>query len=172
LTHDLFDAGSFDPRFKEEIMQFLRPSRAWFGSALLTALLFVTVAASSSRGREFTGYFDVSGVQEQGDTVQVTLHVTLFNFGETDAKGVIVTLLDSAPGGALLGSFQPVKVWKSQQSVALSQQFTVSKREYQAWTQSPATPNLFILFQDGKGKTWQRGAQIARRPMIAQPEAQ
>ena len=152
-------------------MQFLRPSRAWYVSALLIALLFVTVAASS-RGREFTGYFDVSGVQEQGDTVQVTLHVKLFNFGEADAKGVIVTLLDSAPGGAMLGSFKPVKLWKSQQSIALSQQFTVSKREYQAWTQSPATPNLFILFQDSKGKTWQRGAQMARRPMVPQPEQQ
>jgi hypothetical protein len=153
-------------------MQFLRPSRAWYVCALLTVLLFVTVAASSSKGREFTGYFDVSGVQEQGDMVQVTLHVKLFNFGDTDAKGVIVTLLDSAPGGAMFGSFKPVKLWKSQQSIALSQQFTVSKREYLAWTQSPAQPNLFILFQDGKGKTWQRGAQVARRPMIPQPEQQ
>ena len=153
-------------------MQFLRPSRAWYVYALLTALLFVTVAASSSKGREFTGYFDVSGVQEQGDMLQVTLHVKLFNFGDTEAKGVIVTLLDSAPGGAMFGSFKPVKLWKSQQSIALSQQFTVSKREYLAWTQSPAQPNLFILFQDGKGQTWQRGAQVARRPMIPQPEQQ
>lgn len=153
-------------------MQFLRPSRAWYVSALLTALLFVTVAASSSKGREFSGYFDVSGVQEQGDMVQVTLHVKLFNFGETDARSVIVTLMDSTPDGALLGSFKPVKLWKSQQSIALSQQFTVSKREYQAWTRSPVQPNLFILFQDATGKTWQRGAQISRRPMILQPEQQ
>ena len=89
-------------------MQFLRPSRAWYVCALLTALLFVTVAASSSKGREFTGYFDVSGVQEQGDMVQVTLHLQLFNQGDSDAKSVIVTLLESMPPTNLLGSFKPV----------------------------------------------------------------
>jgi hypothetical protein len=80
--------------------------------------------------------------------------------------------MDSTPDGALLGSFKPVKLWKSQQLISLSQQFTVSKREYQAWMHSPVPPNLFILFQDGKGKTWQRGAQLSRRPMIPQPEQQ
>jgi hypothetical protein len=153
-------------------MQFLRPSRAWYVSALLTALLIVTVAAGSSKGREFSGYFDLSGVQEQGDMVQVTLHLKLFNAGETDARGVIVTLMDSAPNSGLRGSFQPVKVWKSQQTIQMSQQFTVSKREFKEWMQPPAQPNLVILFQDGKGKTWQQGAQIARRPMLPQPEQQ
>jgi hypothetical protein len=30
----------------------------------------------------------------------------------------------------------------------------------------PAQPNLVILFQDNKGATWQRGAQISRRPLV------
>jgi hypothetical protein len=167
LTHE-----SFDARIKEEIMEFLRPSRAWYVTALLTALLFVTVAASSSRGREFSGYFDVSGVQEQGDMVQVTLHLKLFNHGDFDAKSVIVTLMDTAPGGPLRGNFQPLKVWKSQQFITLSQQFSVSKREFKEWMQAPAQPNLVILYQDGAGKTWQKGAQISRRPLVPQGEQQ
>jgi hypothetical protein len=146
-------------------MQFLRPSRAWYVSALLTALLFLTVAASSSNGREFSGYFDVSGVQEQGDLVQVTLHLKLFNHGDADARSVIVTLVDPAPGMTLRGNFQPVKVWKSQQFVEMSHEFTVTKREFKEWMQPPAQPNLIILFQDGKGKSWQKGAQISRRPL-------
>jgi len=153
-------------------MQFLRPSRAWYASALLIALLFVTVAAGSSKGREFTGYFDVSGVQEQGDLVQVTLHLKLFNQGESDAKSVIVTLLESMPPTNLRGSFKPVKVWKSRQAIEMSQQFTVSKGDFQMWMQPPAQPNVMILFQDGNGKTWQKGAQISRRPLLAQPEQQ
>jgi hypothetical protein len=151
-------------------MQFLRPSRAWYVSALLTALLFVTVAASSSNGREFSGYFDVSGVQEQGDMVQVTLHLKLFNHSDADARSVIVTLVDTAPGGPLRGNFQPLKVWKSQQFITLSQQFSVSKREFKEWMQAPAQPNLIILFQDGKGKSWQKGAQLSRRPLVRQPQ--
>ena len=153
-------------------MQFLRPSRAWYVTALLTALLLVTVAASSSRGREFTGYFDVSGVQEQGDMVQVTLHLQLFNFGENAVKSVIVALNDSTPAGNLRGSFQPVKVWKSKQAIEMSQQFTVSKSDFELWMHPPAQPNLMILFQDGNGKTWQKGAQIVRRQLVPQAEQQ
>jgi len=146
-------------------MQFLRPSRAWYVSALLTALLFVTVAASSSNGREFSGYFDVSGVQEQGDLVQVTLHLQLFNFGDTDVKGAIVTLFDSMPGPTLQGSFAPVKLWKQKQPVTLSQQFTVTKLEFSKWMMGPGQPNLVILVQDAKGRTLQRGAQVSRRAL-------
>jgi hypothetical protein len=152
-------------RFKEEIMQSLRPSRAWYVCALLTALFFATIAASSN-GREFSGYFDVSGVQEQGELVQVTLHVKLFNHSDADLKSVIVTLVDSAPSWVLRGNFQPVKVWKSQQTIDMSQEFTVSKSEYQLWTHAPAQPNLVILFQDGNGKTRQQGAQISHRPLF------
>jgi hypothetical protein len=153
-------------------MQFSRPSRAWYVTALLTALLLVTVAASSSRGREFSGYFDVSGVHEQGDMVQVTLHLKLFNAGGTAVKSVIVALNDSTPAANLRGSFQPVKVWKSQQSIELSQEFTVSKHDFQLWMQAPAQPNLMILFQDGNGKSWQKGAQLSRRPLVPQTEQQ
>jgi hypothetical protein len=152
--------------FKEDIMQSLRRSRAWLASTLLTALLLVSVTAAAKSGRDFSGYFDVSGIQEQGELVQVTLHLKLFNHGATDAKSVIVTLVDSSPAMTLRGNFAPVKVWKSQHFIEMSQQFTVSKREFGEWMAAPAQPNLVILFQDSKGQTWQRGAQISRRPLV------
>jgi hypothetical protein len=157
-------------QIKEEYMQFLRPARAWYVCAVLTALLSVTVAASSINSRAFSGYFDVSGVQEQGDLVQVTLHLRLFNTGDSDAKSVIITLVEPTPPMTLHGNFPPVKVWKSKQTIEMSQTFTVTKAEFREWMQPPAQPNLVILFQDGNGKTWQRGAQISRRPMLPQPE--
>jgi hypothetical protein len=147
-------------------MQFLRPSRAWLVCAALVVLMLATVAATSRNGGDFTGYYDFSGVQEQGDLVQVTLHIKLFNHGDTDLKSVIVTLVDSTPARTLRGNFQPVKVWKKQQFVDMSQQFTVTKRELQEWNAAPAQPNLIILFQDGSGKTWQKGAQISRRELL------
>jgi hypothetical protein len=147
-------------------MQSLRPSRAWLVCPLLTALLFATVAATAHNGREFSGYFDVSGVQEQGELVQVTLHLKLFNHGDADAKSVIVTLVDSSPAMTLRGNFRPVKLWKSQRFLEMSQEFTVTKREFAEWMAPPAQPNLVILFQDSNGKSWQRGAQISHRPLV------
>ena len=147
-------------------MQSPRPSRAWLVCLLLAALSLATFAATTKSGREFSGYFDVSGVQEQGDLVQVTLHLKLFNHSDADAKSVIVTLVDSSPAMTLRGNFQPVKVWKSQQFIDLSQEFSVSKREFNEWMSPPAQPNLVILFQDKTGKSWQKGAQISRRPLV------
>jgi len=147
-------------------MQSQRQSRAWLVCGLLTAILLATVAARASSGREFSGYFDVSHVQEQGDLVQVTLHLKLFNHSEADAKSVIVTLFDSSPVMTLRGNFQPVKVWKSHKFIEMSQEFTITKREFKEWMAAPAQPNLVILFQDAKGATWQKGAQISRRPLV------
>ena len=147
-------------------MRSLRPSRAWAVCALLAALSLATVTATSKSGREFSGYFDVSGVQEQGDLVQVTLHLKLFNHSDADAKSVIVALMDSSPSMTLRGNFQPIRVWKSQQFIEMSQEFSVTKREFQEWMAPPAQPNLIILFEDSKGKGWQKGAQISRRPLV------
>ena len=148
-------------------MQSQRPSRAWAVCSLLTALILATVAAAANgSGREFSGYFDVSGVQEQGDLVQVTLHLKLYNHGDADVRSVIVTLVDSSPTMTLRGNFEPVKVWKSKQFIEMSQEFSVTKREFREWMAPPAQPNLVILFQDSKGTSWQKGAQISRRPLI------
>ena len=151
-------------------MQCQRQSRAWLVCILLTALLLATVAARASSGREFSGYFDISHVQEQGDLVQVTLHLKLFNHSESAARSVIVTLVDSSPAMTLRGNFQPVKVWRSHEFIEMSQEFTVTKREFKEWMTPPAQPNLVILFQDGKGATWQKGAQISRRPLVQTQE--
>jgi len=146
-------------------MRSLRLSRSWLLCTLLTSLLLATVGASARNGRDFTGYYSLSGVQEQGELVQVTLHLRLFNHSNSDMKSVVVTLLDSAPALRFYGNFQPVKVWKKQQFIEMSQEFTVTKLEFKQWLQAPAQPNLVILFQDSTGKNWQEGAQISRREL-------
>jgi len=147
-------------------MRFLRLSRFGVVLTLFMALLLTTVSAAANNGRAFSGYFDVSGVREQGELVQVTLHLKLFNHGDTDAKSVIVTLIDSSPAMTFRGNFQPVKVWKSQHFIEMSQEFTITKSEFNEWTTVPVQPNLVILFQDSKVKTWQKGAQLSRRPLV------
>jgi hypothetical protein len=145
-------------------MRFTRFMRASAVGAALSILL--GLVATANNGRDFSGYFDVSDVQKQGELVQVTLHLQLFNHGNEDEKSVLVTLLDTSPSMTMRGSFAPVKVWKHQQRINLSQQFSVSQREYAEWMASPGQPNIVILFQDAKGNTWQRGAQISRRPLV------
>jgi hypothetical protein len=148
-------------------MRFASYSRASVVGVVLTVVLVLsTITVSANNGRDFSGYFDVSNVQQQGELVQVTLHLQLFNHGDTDAKSVVVTLLDTSPSMILRGSFAPVKVWKHQQRLNLSQEFFVSQREYAEWMAAPGQPNVVILFQDAKGKTWSRGAQISHRPLV------
>lgn len=137
-----------------------------------TALALLTTNAGASNGREFSGYFDISHTHDQGDLVQVTLHLRLFNHSNTDARGVIVALLDSSPTMTVRGNFQPVKVWKSGHFIELSQEFSVSRREFNEWMQAPVQPNLLIFFQDAKGNTLQRGAQVSRRPWVRAAEEQ
>jgi len=153
-------------------MKCVHPSRAWLVPLLIVLIpIIVTAAATDKPGPGyFSGYFDVSGVQEQGELVEVTLHLKLFNHSDADAKSVIVTLLDSSPAMTLRGNFSPVKVWKSQHFLEMSQEFTVTKREFAEWMAPPAQPNLVILFQDPAGQVWQKGAQISRRPLV--PRAQ
>ncbi len=146
-------------------MRFMRPSRVGqFG--LLLATLCLAITASARTGREFSGYFDVSGVHEQGDFVQVTLHLKLFNHGDTDARSVIVTLMDSSPVLTLRGNFQPVRVWKSQHFLELKQEFNIPKSQFEEWMRPGAQPNLIVLYQDSHGKTLQVGAQISHRPLV------
>jgi len=133
---------------------------------LLTTVLVATLSAIASNGREFSGYYDLSAVSEQGDLMQFTLHLRLFNHGGADAKNVVVLLMEASPAPTLRGNFQPVKTWKAGQFIEMSQQFTISKREFSEWTTRPVQPNVVILFQDKNGKTWQRGAQISRAPLF------
>jgi len=147
-------------------MQSQRPSRKWLPAVVLIAFAVLTANALGSNGREFSGYFDVSHVQEQGDLVQVTLHLKLFNHGDSDARSVIVALIDSSPTMAVRGNFQPVKMWKSGRFIEISQQFRVTQREFNEWMTTPVQPNLLVFFRDPTGKTLQRGVQVSRRPLV------
>jgi hypothetical protein len=152
-------------------MQSQRPPETWLRAVVLIAFVVLTANVFGSNGREFSGYFDVSHIQEQGDLVQVTLHLKLFNHSDADARSVIVALIDSSPTMAVRGNFQPVKIWKSGRFIEISQQFSVTQREFNEWMSTPIQPNLLVFFQDPTGRTLQRGVQVSRRPLVrVEPE--
>ena len=153
-------------------MQSRHRSQTWLICLVMTSIAVLTATTQASNGREFSGYFDISHTRQQGDLVQVTLHLKLFNHSSSDARSVIVALMDSSPAMAVRGNFQPVKVWKSGHFIEISQEFTVTSHEFNNWMQTPVPPNLLIFFQDAKGNTLQRGAQISRRPWVRAAEQQ
>jgi hypothetical protein len=130
----------------------------------LAFVLLGTVTVMAKDGRDFAGTYGFTDVQEQGDMVQLTLHLRLFNNSDADIKGAVIVLREGWTGVALRGSFPTVKVWAKNHDVQLSQQFTVPKQEYEDWLRPPAQPNVVILYQDAQGRSWQKGAQLAPRP--------
>jgi hypothetical protein len=132
---------------------------------LLASFLVITETAMAKDGRDFGGFFSLTGMAEQGDQVTVTLNLQLFNYSGADIKGAVVSLYPSTPGVDAQGSFTPVKFWRSRRDVVLSQQFTVPRSEYEEWLGGDQ-PNLFIVYTDAAGQQWERTAQLTRRPVV------
>lgn len=147
-------------------MRFRGLSRTSVMGVCLTIFLLGTITATAKDGRDFAGVYGFTDVQEQGDMVRLTLHLRLFNNSEADIKGAVIALMEGPPRVALRGSFPTVKVWRQNQDVKLSQQFTISKREYRDWLRPPAQPNVVIIYQDANGQTWEKGAQMRPQPII------
>jgi len=147
-------------------MRFRGLSRASVMGVWLAIFLLGTITATAKDGRDFAGVYGFTDVQEQGDMVHLTLHVRLFNNSEADIKGAVIVLMEGSTGVGLRGNFPAVKVWRKNQDVKLSQQFTVPKREYQDWLRPPAQPNVVIIYQDANGQTWEKGAQMRPQPVV------
>ncbi len=135
-------------------------SRAIFMRVWLGILLLSAISASAGNGRDFAGVYGFTDVHEQGDMVHLTLHLQLANNSDADIKGAAITLMEGFPGVNFRGSFATVKVWRKNQDVKVSQQFTIPKREYKDWVQPPAQPNVVVIYQDASGRTWEKGAQM------------
>ncbi len=147
-------------------MRFRGLSRASVMGVWLAIFLLGTITATAKDGRDFAGVYGFTDVQEQGDMVRLTLHLRLFNNSEADIKGAVIVLMEGPTGLALRGNFPTVKVWRKNQDVKLSQQFTVPKREYEEWLRPPAQPNVVIIYQDASGQTWEKGAQMHPQPVV------
>lgn len=147
-------------------MRFRALSRALVMSIWLVILPLGTVSAAARDGRDFAGMYGFTDVQEHGDVVTLTLHLQLFNDGDADIKAPVITLMEGPAGIGLRGSFPSVKVWRKNQGVKVSQQFTIPKREYEEWLRPPAQPNVVIIYQDANGKLWEKGAQMRPQPVV------
>jgi hypothetical protein len=129
-------------------------------TALFATLLLTTVTALAKDGRDFAGFYKVSHTKIQGNNVQLTLNLQIHNNGDVDVSHAIITLRQNT-GFDFVGAAKPVALLRVHDHVDLSQQFTVSRREYEKW-HNGSEPGLSIIYR-AKGKTWERPIQMSAR---------
>jgi hypothetical protein len=127
-------------------------------AALLATLLLTTVTAFAKDGRDFSGFYNLGHTRIQGDQVRLTLKLQVHNFGNADVRNAVISLRQNT-GLDLAGTTKPIALLRSHDHVNLSQQFTISRREYESWRQG-SQPEVSIIYR-AKGKTWERYVQLA-----------
>ena len=137
-------------------MRSRRFSRACI-AALFATLLLTTVTAFAKDGRDFAGFYNLAHTKIQGDHVRLTLNLQVHNNGDADVRNAVITLRQNT-GLDLVGTTRPIAILRLHDHVNLSQQFTISRREYEIWRQG-AGPDLAIIYR-AKGKTWERSIQL------------
>jgi hypothetical protein len=127
-------------------------------TALFATLLLTTVTAFGKDGRDFAGFYHLSHTKIQGDHVRLTLNLQVQNNGDADVRNAVITLRQHT-GLELVGATKPIALFRLHNLVTVSQQFTISRREYESWRQG-APPELSIIYR-AKGKTWERSIQVS-----------
>jgi hypothetical protein len=136
-----------------------------YAFVLLATLFLIPTAGLAKDGRDFAGYYSLTGVTEQSSEVKLTLTVQIFNYSDSDIKQASLVLHESGHGMAVRGAFPAVKVFHDHTDVRLSQEFTVPREEYQRW-QNGMVPRLMVHFMGANGIEQRRSIQLSRRPML------
>jgi hypothetical protein len=138
-------------------MRSMRFSRAGI-TATFAILLLTTVIAVAKDGRDFAGFYNLSQTEIEGDHVRLTLNLQVHNFGDADVRNAVISLRQRT-GFDLVGKSKPIGLLRLHGYVNVSQQFTVSRREYESWNQG-GEPELSIIYR-ANGKTWERSIQVS-----------
>lgn len=137
-------------------------------AALFTAAVLTSVTAVAKDGRDFAGHYSLTNVTDKGGQVELTLALRLFNYSGADLKQAVVTVRSPRLGPGVLGSFPPIKLWRSGSDIVVTQQLSIAREEYQLWS-TRTQPGVFVGYSDEEGHEYRRWAQLSRRPAI--PEA-
>lgn len=143
----------------------MRLSRGPFpGVALPCPLAFVfALRLAGANGRDFAGFYQVSGVSQQGDSYQFTFKARVFNYSGSDVTGATIKLMDRIDPRRIYATFAGVSV-ASRESTVVSSSVAIPSRKFHAWQQG-APPRLVVQFVDGQGKTRLAPVELALRPV-------
>jgi len=133
------------------------------GVCVLLAMLLSTVLGFAKDGRDFAGYYNVADATEQGDQVQLTLRVRIFNYSSQDLRQALVVLHQPANPG-VLGVSKPIKSLPALKDAKVNQQVLVPRHVYEQWQKGQA-PEVSIVYVDEHGTRWEKSIQVAPRPV-------
>jgi len=139
-------------------MQSTRFSRACL-AALLGTLLFSTIPTFAKNGRDFIGFYNVSHVTRQGNDMHLTLNLKVQNFSNSTVRQAVIVLRQNT-GLNFVGQTGSIKLLPDHASAKVSQQFTVSRTEYETWRQG-SQPTVFITYRNAHGAQVQQYIQLA-----------
>jgi hypothetical protein len=148
-------------------MQLTGFSRAGILALSALSMLFTTAAVAKD-GRDFAGHYSLTDITVKGDQVELTLALQLYNYSGADLKQAVVAVHTPHAVPGVVASFAPIKLWRNEGDVIVSQQITIPLAEYQRWS-TRVQPPVFIGYTDENGHSLERWAQLSRSPII--PEA-
>ena len=143
----------------------LRLSLALIAFTLM--LNFTPLSSADYRGN-FFGSYQISNVEESGNQVQLTIKVVLLNYTGEEVKNVGIILYNSEPVHSALGAFSGISSFPANGKVALSQQFTVSSKQYASWKQG-VKPVMQMLVPGSGGSSRLERIDLTPAPSPAAP---
>lgn len=119
---------------------------------LLSLALCLTLSMQAQR-RDFAASYKLSDIVKSGNSVSLTLTLTIHNsLGGDIHDGGIALYSTLGPNAVPVDTFDIIKLLPSYKNVTVSQQFTISATEYERWSRGE-NPNLKFLLPDDSGGT-------------------
>ena len=156
-----------DPNVDDRPRNFaLRNTLAILAVCTILAALLLTqfaVPTRAAEGRDFAGIYSPSNVMDSGDQVRLTFSARVFNYSDSDVTGATVTLKGPGAQAGSYASFYGITLY-DRDSVRLSQDIIVPRREYERWHKGQA-PLLIVQYRDLSGAARQRVVELSRGPV-------
>jgi len=118
--------------------------------------------AFSKDGRDFTGFYELTEVQDLGLDATMTLAVRLFNLTGRHVSGATVTLQDSVLLGTTYATFAGSDIPENGSTV-LTANVQVPRNEYDLWL-AGGTPRIEIEYRNVDGKVVRRIVELSPKP--------
>jgi hypothetical protein len=135
-------------------------------SIMALALLAISVAMAPAKdGRDFAGFYSLTGASPDGDQVHVTLTVQLYNYSGADLEQAAVAIRSGPPETITFGTYDAVREWQDGSDVKFAIHLTVPQAVYESWARL-RQPAICIVNRDERGRTLERTAQVSRRTSI------
>jgi hypothetical protein len=128
-------------------------------------LLAAAAALVAGDGRDFAGFFSLAGAHPQGNRVEVTLRIQVFNnTGGPVADAAAAVHPEGAGKDAILTLSGP-HLWREGEDVVFSGTVTVERDELERWS-AHGRPSLFLYYTDSQGQPKREAADLIRRPQV------